>query len=687
MRWARLAMAPAMLAFAGWMPATAPMATAGGGISESFEGDGHSVTYSISGVEAGEGDVQYHHKGKVTADEVTLSGTATFSIPENATTNLAMSASLSVSGGDSKSDSWPPEGVSGRITNTTVTFPFSLTVKIVEPPPESTEPTFAGTTTTLEPQPYASVSFGVSSRNCNDSNVCGGPTIDGSFDVFAGSVGNGGATVGVDGVPGGDRGTSAAPSAGLGGVGDVPGPRSLTETLAGILGPGLIGLIGAAMTGLFGGGAPTIPRAPMAPAVGPSRRTPTERPPSKKRPPRPGRSGPVRPSSNALTAGGVLDLSSVRGERDALVLTLGAEGVAGGTANLDNPDWRDDWARGLAQEAADAQGPTVWLWEGTRNTAGDLVVPAVRIGAAYLTSGLSEVLWQSYGATTEYMNSPDVGTGLVNATRYVAQNNLPVNVVGEAAGWAGGDEVTWDQWLGAVSNDILAGVGLGKNGTTGLPETIRSANDFHNGRFTALEAMEHQGAATHNGVIIEVRTQSASRIPGAPGKPPEVHAKTLKPWEEGLYGEDTAGRVAAGPPREPPPGSSKAELDAYENRKSYWETEGHAEIEGLLAKDPSYGVNERGMLTKDGIEVSGDHDIKRFTYPDGTPVPDDVANAIAQQMNDTGRAGVMHGAEAQNPTKDPGHYQRLNAPTGTTIVPRYYPGSGQFNNALHRNQQ
>jgi len=63
---------------------------------------------------------------------------------------------------------------------------------------------------------------------------------------------------------------------GLGGVGRVPGPRSLEEGVASVLGPAGIGLLGALLSGILGGGQtpPTAPEAPPQP--------PPAEPPKKK---------------------------------------------------------------------------------------------------------------------------------------------------------------------------------------------------------------------------------------------------------------------------------------------------------------------------------------------------------------------------------------------------------------------
>jgi hypothetical protein len=212
---------------------------AGGGVSDTLSYGGHKLTYTVTGVTAGPADTPAHRAGTVTGKTVNVSGSATFTIDQSGVTNLVMGADLSVSGGESKSASWPPTGVDGRISGQTVNFPFNLEVTI--PPAPSPEvglfPTSAPSPG-ASPEPYATVSFSVSSKNCNDDGVCGGPAVDGSFEVFLG--GPGGASGGTPG---------------LGGVGTLPGPANGTQGLIGMLGPGLLGLLGGTLVGGLGGGA------------------------------------------------------------------------------------------------------------------------------------------------------------------------------------------------------------------------------------------------------------------------------------------------------------------------------------------------------------------------------------------------------------------------------------------------
>ncbi len=208
-------------------------------VSGSFDADGHTVTYNLSGVEVDPAtDVEYHHSGTVVSDTVTLSGSASFTIGEGLVTNLGMSASLSAAGGESVSESWPPEGVDGRVGDTTVDFPFSLTVTIPPPSTTTTSPfgpdpfatttTTPGATTTTTP-PYSTVAFSVSSQNCNDVGVCGGPVIDGTFGVFAPPSAPGDSTAGWLATVGALGAVAAAAAALAGSRGGGSGDRYVLQ--------------------------------------------------------------------------------------------------------------------------------------------------------------------------------------------------------------------------------------------------------------------------------------------------------------------------------------------------------------------------------------------------------------------------------------------------------------------------
>ena len=236
-----------------WLLAAGPTgmaspAAAAGGVSDTISYGGHTLTYTVTGVTAGPNDKPAHRSGTVTGKTVNVSGSATFTI-EGGVTNLVMAATLSVSGGESKSAAWPPKGVNGRISNQTVNFPFNLEVTIPPAPsPEVGQFPTAAPSPGASPEPYATVSFAVGSKNCNDDGVCAGPGADGTFQVFLG--GSGGAN---------------GSTPGLGGVGTVPGPANGLQGLIGMLGPGLLGLLGAALFGGLGDGAtgPIVPGGPV----------------------------------------------------------------------------------------------------------------------------------------------------------------------------------------------------------------------------------------------------------------------------------------------------------------------------------------------------------------------------------------------------------------------------------------
>ena len=227
----------------------AGQASAGGSVSDTVKYGGHTLSYTVTGVTTGPGDTPAHRAGTVTGATVAVSGSASFTIDESGVTNLSMSASLSVTGGESMSASWPPKGVNGRVTGQTVNFPFSLQVTIPPAPsPDADQLPGEAPSPGSSPEPYATVSFDVSSKNCNDDGVCGGPEVDGTFLVFLGGQS-------------GSTGTTP----GLGGVGGLPGPANGTQGLIGMLGPGLIGLLGGALFGGLGGGttAPVVPGGPV----------------------------------------------------------------------------------------------------------------------------------------------------------------------------------------------------------------------------------------------------------------------------------------------------------------------------------------------------------------------------------------------------------------------------------------
>jgi len=72
---------------------------------------------------------------------------------------------------------------------------------------------------------------------------------------------------------------------GLGGVGELPGPRTLGEAVVSILGPAAVGLLGALLGGMAGGGGePAAPPQPGGPDAPPP--VPPQKPPGRKRKPK-----------------------------------------------------------------------------------------------------------------------------------------------------------------------------------------------------------------------------------------------------------------------------------------------------------------------------------------------------------------------------------------------------------------
>jgi len=167
----------------GWWMTFPPLVGAQGGVSGHIEDGNHTLTYSLSGVETDEQNEPFDHSGTVVANQVTLSGSASYTIDEGGVTNLSMSASLQA-GDQADGASWPPEGVDGRVSGVTIDFPFSLQVDI--PPQPDTSDDFFPTTTSegSEPEPYTFLTFRVASSNCNDSGACDSVSASGTFAVF-----------------------------------------------------------------------------------------------------------------------------------------------------------------------------------------------------------------------------------------------------------------------------------------------------------------------------------------------------------------------------------------------------------------------------------------------------------------------------------------------------------------------
>lgn len=154
-------------------------------------GNGHVLTYSLTGVEAvpaGEKALEGLDGIIRGAATVTFSGSMTFSIGAGAVTNLSMSASLSGDRLESQTVKWTdPTPEDGAFYGpSTATLPFTLTAKIVLPPPPTTSDPFAtATTSSAALAPVGRVSVSAETRNCNDSGVCDGAGISFSLAVVA----------------------------------------------------------------------------------------------------------------------------------------------------------------------------------------------------------------------------------------------------------------------------------------------------------------------------------------------------------------------------------------------------------------------------------------------------------------------------------------------------------------------
>lgn len=150
---------------------TAPVAfgdstLAGTPLSGTQEAGGHTLSWSLSGASAAPAELAASYDGVVAAGAtVTFSGSAAFTIGQGYVTNLSQSASLS--GADSAS-------FSDRVGGGTFTLPYSLSIRA----PKATETDKIGDV-------IGYISASVSSRNCNDYGVCGGPRVSLSLAVLA----------------------------------------------------------------------------------------------------------------------------------------------------------------------------------------------------------------------------------------------------------------------------------------------------------------------------------------------------------------------------------------------------------------------------------------------------------------------------------------------------------------------
>jgi hypothetical protein len=147
------------------------------GLSGSQSYGGNTVTWATGGVGAvpsSRPDLAAAYDGIVKAgDTLTFSGSMSFSIPAGAVTNLSQQASLSGGG------SAPTAGFSQRVGEGTYTTPFAFSVRA--PWVKGVTPQENGVAATMVA--YAS------SKNCNDSGVCGGVDVTLTFAIMSSSGG------------------------------------------------------------------------------------------------------------------------------------------------------------------------------------------------------------------------------------------------------------------------------------------------------------------------------------------------------------------------------------------------------------------------------------------------------------------------------------------------------------------
>ena len=168
---AAAAVSAALLASMGTGTSASGAVRAGTALSGSTELDGHTLTWALSGAVAAPADLAESYDGAVAPGaSLAFSGSAAFTMAEGFVTNLGQSASLS---GAAAGVSF-----SQRVGGGTYTMPYSLTAKVPK----------AAADSTAEPgSVIGSVSASVSSRNCNDYGVCGGPTVTINLAVIAGA--------------------------------------------------------------------------------------------------------------------------------------------------------------------------------------------------------------------------------------------------------------------------------------------------------------------------------------------------------------------------------------------------------------------------------------------------------------------------------------------------------------------
>ncbi len=160
----RLAVSAAVVLIVGTTPAAADATLSGTALSGTEEYVGHTLTWSTGGAGAAPADLGSYDGVVPAGATVTFTGSASFSLGPGVT-NLSQSASLSGTDGASFSQ---------RVGEGTYTLPFRLTTVA----PKADETDKAGDV-------IGSLSASVSSRNCNDYGLCGGPTISLSLAVVA----------------------------------------------------------------------------------------------------------------------------------------------------------------------------------------------------------------------------------------------------------------------------------------------------------------------------------------------------------------------------------------------------------------------------------------------------------------------------------------------------------------------
>ena len=146
----------------GLLGAVAPSNAEGPGLSGTVTEGGHTVSWNVGGVSAPPPALAGQYAGVVKPGaKVTLSGSMTYSLQKGYATNLRQSASLSGA---------PMQSFTGLVYGGT--YPFSYNLTSVAPSGEG-----SGVVTEM----YVVVK-GI---NCNDSGVCGGPTVRLTIGVVA----------------------------------------------------------------------------------------------------------------------------------------------------------------------------------------------------------------------------------------------------------------------------------------------------------------------------------------------------------------------------------------------------------------------------------------------------------------------------------------------------------------------